>query len=187
MSFSEDQTRTATRVATPTVIAVKPSLVGTVKHEIDAALHTVSNAGRRDSHIKRSDSFISKTVRFIKAPTYKYINDRWDKWVIKFTILSIALAVVMFIVWEAYGAPKLKYVTAEVAENTKDEYKGLNLYYDIQSYIRIGVSTAIFLATVMHLRILYKHNDFRNSEPPSNAMPAIANPTQIMPMDSIKE
>ncbi len=131
-------------------------------------LRRLSNVGRSDSHIHRHDSFISKTIRFVRAPQYRYVADAYDKWSIIITIFLLLVSFVTFVIWAVFDFPKLKYVD----KNGKD-LKGLNLYFDIQSYTKMALMTASFFLTIMHIRELYKYNDFRSKTTLSGIAPFV--------------
>ncbi len=103
------------------------------------------------------DSFLSKFIRFVKAPYYKYVADSYDKWAAIITVLTMILSIITLIMWMFYKFPELKYVDPQ----GKDLHI-INSYYSIQSYIKIGLMGISILLAMLHIRVLFKHNTFKD-------------------------
>jgi len=140
------------------VSPISPSLSEPVhRNSVENVVHNLGNIGRSDTHIKRSDSFISKTRRFINSDKYVYISGFWDKCLVILPILVLILGTITVIWWFVEGMPELKYVS-----KTGKDMTTMNRYEFYQSKIRLLLSTAALVCSIMQLRVLYKNNDFRD-------------------------
>ena len=147
---------------------VNPTIINKVSNALQNAKKNVVNVGRRETHINRSDSFISKTIRFAKADEYIYVSTNWDRFLIFNTIVTTILALILFI-WSMTYKLEItqKYVYNDLTKDNADLHY-LNVINTAFTYVRVGLGFAAFIASIAQLYNLYKVNSFRNKITPSS-------------------
>ncbi len=110
-------------------------------------------------YVGEGDTLYSKTKRFIKADRYNCVDDRWSRLMIYMSIIPAILAITTFIIWFINGRPALKYTSStgseEVLEKMNNHMRGIDI-------LKYAVTVTSFIAAVMHIRTLYRYNDFQN-------------------------
>lgn len=112
--------------------------------------------------IREGDTFYDKTKRFIKADKYNQVEDRWSKWMLFMSILPALLGLITVIIWLWYGQPVEQYTSDTLS---KKELDRLNSYRFWTNMLKYTMATTSFIAAVMHIRTLYRYNEFRNDVP----------------------
>lgn len=178
--MSEPFTRTDIPVRTPSpglapaVIAKKAAHA--VSNAAHSAAHTIGNVGRRTEHINRSDSFVSKAIRFVRADEYTYVASNYDRFIIVLNIASFILGIMTLVwfvtIWAKNGKrPSSSFMFGIPEKESKLDM--FNTFNTVSSVIKGCITLLAFIASIMQLRIIFKHNDFRSKIDDAGGIPVV--------------
>jgi hypothetical protein len=158
----------------PVVIAKKAAHV--VNNAAHAAAHTIGNVGRRTEHINRSDSFVSKAIRFVRADEYTYVASNYDRFIIVLNIASFILGIMTLVwfvtLWAKNGKRPYSSFVFGIPEK-ESKLDGFNMFNTVSTFIKGAITVFAFVASIMQLRIIFKHNDFRKRVDEAGGIPVV--------------
>lgn len=125
---------------------------------------------KRESHIQRSNSNVSKLIRFIKADEYTTYDTKFSKALIIISILNMIMLAILFIFILANMDKKSSsmyvldsLVTDEFKEKNK-ELDGLNVVSKVSQYTSVIIGSITLVCSVAQFYYVYKHNDFKSKK-----------------------
>lgn len=161
--MSQNFTSVAPRVISVKSINTNPTSNIIIKEKIKDLASNITNLGRRETHVDRSDSFISKGIRFLKADEYTYVSTNYDKFLIINTIIVTIIALISFIWVISYGTKiKQVYIYTDTSGNN-DDLKKINLFSTITFWIKVVLGGAACIASYYQIKTIYKANTFRTN------------------------
>lgn len=125
---------------------------------------------KRESHVQRSNSIVSKAIRFIKADEYTTYDTPYSKALIVISILNMIMLAILFIFilinWNKknssiYVLDSLN--TDEFKEKNK-ELDTLNIVSKVNQYSSLVIGFATFGCSIAQFYYVFKHNDFKSKK-----------------------